>query len=380
MTITLLHQGYDGLDMTIEGQIPPVLADLFESAREKAGAMRRPQLVTYKDVDFLAAESGAKGGFSYRCDTGPVGATWFFKKPRFGERWGIMVSWKSAPLTVSGAQACVEASVALLNRIGCPVTDTSLLLGRADYCLDYLLPDFVLKPAELVMHSRFRIHSDQMIAVDGVSDRVVNVRIGSHVNKQLAIYDKRREALQKHKLWLWDQWNGNLAKRGLPRIDVSNTAGRIWRVELRIGKKLFREKFQIKTPTDFFARAGFFYASVVNEIRHVTPTEDSNRARWPMSPLWRDVQARIDDGLSESIGVVPENRVKEVERAILRESLTAQRLGVEASLAVLAGYGENSIEETIQLLGHDQRQHLTTNREKLSAKIGDATGRYRFLD
>jgi hypothetical protein len=37
--------------------------------------------------------------------------------------------------------------------------------------------------------------------------------------RQVIIYDKRREVVDKHKLIWWDIWTGNLAREGLPPLD-----------------------------------------------------------------------------------------------------------------------------------------------------------------
>jgi len=46
--------------------------------------------------------SGGPGGYTYRCDTGSFGGTWFFKKPNHRDPWGIRVSSKALPLALHG--------------------------------------------------------------------------------------------------------------------------------------------------------------------------------------------------------------------------------------------------------------------------------------
>ena len=108
MQIDLLHQGFDGLELAFKAHLKPSLIKILERAREQAAAQRSPQLVHVESYPMHILESGARGGYRYTCDTGPMGATWFFKVPSPSDPWGVRVSAKSLTLALTGVRA-VEA-------------------------------------------------------------------------------------------------------------------------------------------------------------------------------------------------------------------------------------------------------------------------------
>ena len=75
---TLLHHGFDGLDFAYNGFVTERVAAVLEVARNQASDKMESKLVVFIGVPLLIADSGSRGGYRYRADTGPVGANWFF--------------------------------------------------------------------------------------------------------------------------------------------------------------------------------------------------------------------------------------------------------------------------------------------------------------
>ena len=78
----------------------------------------------------------------------------------------------------------------------------------------------------------------------------------------------------------------------------------VWRIEWQTRKDWLRV-FGIKTFEDLKERQGDLLRVLVND--HTTlriKTDDSNRSRWPLHPLWQDLQERV--ALMEGLGVVRE--------------------------------------------------------------------------
>jgi hypothetical protein len=96
----------------------------------------------------------------------------------------------------------------------------------------------------------------------------------------LRVYDKVAEIEQQsHKTWLFRLWNGICED--------------VWRIEWQARKTLLRQ-FGIRTVESLFERQGDVLRYLATEHTTLrTPTDDSNRSRWPLHPLWLDLQRRI---------------------------------------------------------------------------------------
>lgn len=97
----------------------------------------------------------------------------------------------------------------------------------------------------------------------------------------LRVYDKTaeiREASQK--TWFHALWGG--------------VTEDVWRVEFQVRKDVLK-RFSIRTFADLFDGAGDLMRYLVHE--HTTlrvRTDDSNRSRWPLNPLWALVQEHVE--------------------------------------------------------------------------------------
>ena len=107
----------------------------------------------------------------------------------------------------------------------------------------------------------------------------------------LRVYNKCDEIQESSaKTWFYDLWGGWSKMCGASSgRRASNGCG--W--------------FGIKTFEDLKERQGDLLRLLVND--HTTlriKTEDSNRSRWPLHPLWQDLQERVAQ--MEGLGVVRE--------------------------------------------------------------------------
>src|SRR4051812_561834 len=78
----LLHKGFDGFDVAFQGALRPNDTDTLEAARTLAEKSNQPVLVKLgpAEIPMHVAATGAPGGYRYRCDTGFLGETLFFKR------------------------------------------------------------------------------------------------------------------------------------------------------------------------------------------------------------------------------------------------------------------------------------------------------------
>ena len=83
----VLYRGFDGLDVAFQGRVPFELVSDLEEAKDRAVKEKQAAMLDYRGIRMFVAETGARGGYAFRCDTGPDGATWFFKRPSPGDPW-----------------------------------------------------------------------------------------------------------------------------------------------------------------------------------------------------------------------------------------------------------------------------------------------------
>jgi len=149
----MIYRGFDGLDVSFMGQIGQELCTALDAAKEEAQRSHGQSALVWNGVHMLVSESGARGGYAFIVSTGEFGATWFFKKPNTRDLWGVRVSCNSFNLAINGlgkVRTDLYRSLGLLD-IAVPVGGESI--GRIDYAIDFLAPDFTLDPDRFVMHS-----------------------------------------------------------------------------------------------------------------------------------------------------------------------------------------------------------------------------------
>lgn len=379
MDFTLIHRGFDGLDLSYKGNIRVEFLQVLEAARDRAGATRQPQLVRLADKPMLVQECGARGGYRFVCDTGPFGAVWFLKKPSRGDPWGIRVSSRSLPLALFGIEAVFAEMSQVISALTGSFCSNQISLARVDYALDYLVPGFELEPNSFVMHSRLTRASDGYVTDSGQSGSVNSIRIGKMPGKQVAVYDKRKDVLVKKKHAWWDLWNTNLRASSRTEITPASTKDCLWRIETRGGKTFLNERCGIRTMEDLRIRGQSAFLKILDEIRLTIPLYDSNRARWPSHPIWKNATMQVENSLREMIGGAAEPQIREVYRQELINSLTDQIIGCEASLASALNLHETATRDIISQVSERLISIISKKSILFEEKMAAAKDRYFFL-
>lgn len=370
-----IYQGFDGLDVTFQGRIPASLCDVLERAKVEAMEARRPTLVEWRGQSFHVAESGAKGGYAYRCDTGPEGAVWFFSKNQKPDQWNIRVSARSAWLAVKGFGRVRVEMYEFLEAIGADVLAESI--ARVDYAVDVRgadLPGFVLEPTAFVMHSHTsRADHAEDIDIHGVSGRYTSVTVGKMPGRQVIVYDKTREVAARQKAEWLEIWSASLVKQGRAPLAEGE---RVHRVELRAGKAYLKDRWGITTWADLDAKLGDLFAAAMADIRYCEPTSDSNRARWPLHPLWEAVAEAVTGDLFEMTSGARPGVVKEVRRAALAQTMSAMILGLLASWSLATGADAREVPPAVQSMAEG---YIEKQPKDFRAKIDRAAKKYVFI-
>lgn len=403
---TVVHRGFDTLALAIKQTLPIKLYDYLAQEKEVAETERRDVLLNYNGLQFLLKPHGGSGYLFILSDSN-ASATWAFKRPNAKDPWGIRVSIGSQFLAVSGLGAARDYIDRVLDRLGIRYVDTDISLSRIDYCVDILAPDFALHPANFVMHSstgRRDYITAEDVAVHGKSGRVSSVTVGGIKGRQAIIYDKRAEIVAKDKHYWWDIWSTYVYRETgqevtpiyrLYRDACSNEAptytlqqteartdpaqSRIWRVEMRAGKDLLKDRWDIRTWADLFARYGDLIREACEVIRYTEPSSDPNRARWPNHPLWDLAADAMREDLFEMVSGVDPNAIKEVVREEKRAQLVSQFVGLGISIAALDGVTPEHLPDQWKPLGKLIQDTMERAPERYAKQLHEASERYIFI-
>tara|TARA_R110002110_G_scaffold258135_1_gene474043 strand:- start:2027 stop:3163 length:1137 start_codon:yes stop_codon:yes gene_type:complete len=162
-------------------------------------------------------------------------------------------------------------------------------ISRADWAFDFHLPsvDFAED------HFASRARKDNTWRDAG---RVQTFQFGTG-DTVVRVYDKVAEIEQaSSKIWFHDIWARPLADLGIGDRPTGTDGINVWRVEFQVRRDRLRDG-GIITYTDLTELAGDLLRDLA--YRHTTLRcpigDDSNKARWPLHPLWDALQTAIED-------------------------------------------------------------------------------------
>ena len=238
--------------------------------REKEGIKqtrgKEPKRISLGKKDFLLHPFGSASGYpvvisneDFKIEMGE------FNNPNF------FVTFKSQGLWSKSAFHLHDDFLDWASSVGFePLSSESL--SRVDYCFDYTLSEVDFDEDWFVSRST----KDSKHREDG-KPQTFTFGKGDVV---LRVYDKVAEIKQQSgKAWFYELWGGLVED--------------VWRVEWQVRKPVLRS-FGIKTFDDLYNKLGDLLKYLAEE--HDTlkqPNGDSNRSRWPLHPLWVDLQERI---------------------------------------------------------------------------------------
>ncbi|MBZ8117763.1 hypothetical protein KUD11_03775 [Roseovarius sp. LXJ103] len=378
-----MHRGFDTLTVAIKANIPPEVFEYLEAQKEIAEAEGQDILIGLNDVPLhLKGHGGA--GYRFIANGGPMGAQWAFKKPNANDPWGIRVTLGSTFMATQGLGAAKAHLEGVLERLGIRTRPEDYSISRVDYCVDILAAaDFALNPEQFVMHSstnrRDHIANADM-KVSGKSGRVTSVTIGSPRARQVIVYDKRAEVIQTHKPHWWFIWNQTRKAQGQPLIGPETPDLRIWRVELRAGKDLLKDRWDIRTWEDLFTRFGDMSFETGKVVRYTDPApSDSNRARWPNHLIWETAMGEINTDLIEMFEGSDPNPLKEVQRAHHISTLLKNIKGSTITLAALEGVEIDDLPRFFGDTASALQSEVQANPEHTAKQLRAARDRYVFI-
>jgi hypothetical protein len=356
----LLYSGFDQFDVAFQGALPRDVVAVLEAAKEEAQKQQEPVLVTVGPgrVDMHVAENGKRGGYAFSCNTGPTGEQIWFKKSSNPSLWNILVSVHSKALVCCPLQTTFNRIKRTLADIGCIVGQESI--NRIDFAMDFLAPpDFELRHEQFVAHRRAKVRPYWSEKADSDENqpsavlagrRCESVTIGKMPGRQIIVYDKRRDAIDKGKMYLFDLW----------RIDPKDQTKRVWRIEIRAGKKHLKDRWRLSTFADIEAAIGDVFKLAMEDVRYLADDQsDSNVSRQDQHTLWLAGSEIAFYAMQEHRAGLTPDQVKTAEREQLATIYASQIRGLAAGLSVVYGMDEADIlAELESAIGADLRQAL----------------------
>ena len=328
-----LYSNFDGLDMAFHGTIPAAVCRQLEEAKSAAQAARADVLATAGALECHVAETGGRGGFAYRLDTGPDGETWWLKsgdKPGWNARVSVHAG---AFLQHGGLDAIAERLRARLDALGfkeaASPEGNAEAVSRIDFAMDFLAPGLALDPRDFVAKAGKQAHpgGDDEEAFAGsfwAGQRCTGVTVGKMPGRQIVVYDKTRDSRVKRKGEWFKAWG----------LDPADKEARVWRVELRAGKKHLREHWGLRTLKQVQEAVGDMFAEALCKVRYCL-RDDPRPARRSNHPLWNQALACVQRGLAECfVGLAP-GVVREVTRDHASNAIRALMRGLAMTYAAI---------------------------------------------
>lgn len=227
---------------------------------------RQPKVVELGNESFLLKSSGSRNGYPFVMEND----TYIVEFGEFNDP-SFRVKFRSQPLWEFGALALHQRFLDWADSVGLYALKPESL-SRVDFTFDYLLPVIDFDEDSVVSLSK----KDNKYRDAGALNGLVYGK-GDVV---LRIYDKVLEiAEQSGKTRLFQLWG-----------DIREN---VWRIEWQARQEPLR-RFGIRTFDDLMSQQGDLLRYLATEHDSLrTKTEDSNRSRWPLHPLWQDLIERI---------------------------------------------------------------------------------------
>ncbi len=295
--VTLLLHGLDTVQCAYylhapEGQGVDFRLLAWVKADLKQRKSREPKQVLLGDTPFFVYPYGSSSGYPYvlrnedwKIELGE------FNNPSFFVTFTSQALWRESAFLLHEKFLRWAASLGL-------TAGHAECVSRIDFSFDYHLPEMDFSADCFVSLSS----KDSQHRQDGQTQTFTLGR-GDVV---LRVYDKVAEIQQQSdKVWLYLLWGRDT---------------NVWRIEWQVRKPVLRD-FGIRTLADLQQSQQpllTFLANTHDTLRQ--PTADTNRSRWPLHPLWVDLQARIAEWDSLTVSRVLGQEV------VLQERL--MRLGI----------------------------------------------------
>jgi hypothetical protein len=377
----LLYAGFDTMDVAFAGALPSETLTTLEHARKEAQERQAPVLLAIGpgQVAMHILGHGMRGGYAFIVDTGPTGAKWMFKNNTDLRQWNIFVSPRASMLLAYGYEGTRDRLWNELESMGAKPTDHSI--NRVDFAMDFRTQGFELNQNQFVAHSHTKV-STHWGKPEATKDRnqpstvlrgrrLESVTIGKQPGRQIIVYDKRREAIERQKYFWFKAWG----------VDRKDPTLEVWRVEVRAGKNELKDKYQIRKFSDFEAGAGDVIVNALQEVRYLSDRQlDSNVSRKRIHPLWTQAQSVARTDLMDlRSGLTPDQAV-EIMRDLAVERYTNLCFGNAIGLGISLKLNDEEIfSELPDLVSEHVASAMHADDQRLAKSIQRARSKLHFI-
>lgn len=237
----------------------------MEKEKLKLDKTRTPKLIRLGSLEFLLHSYGTSSGYRYLIENSEFLISFNeYSSPSF------FVKFKCRALWQHGLESLHRQFMDWTLTVGLK-PDREESLSRVDFAFDLSLPSPDFSEDDFVSlsnkDSRYRNNRKTQTFQFGKSDIV------------LRVYNKVDEISESsEKTWFYDIWG---------------TDEHVWRIEWQCRKEILK-RFSIRSVSDLAVGQGDLLHYLAHE--HDTlrvPNDDSNRSRWPLHPLWVELQNEI---------------------------------------------------------------------------------------
>jgi hypothetical protein len=199
---------------------------------------------------------------------------------------------------------------------------------------------------------------------------IQTITIGKMPNRQITIYNKRREIMVTKKSYWWDLW----------QLNPDAIKFDIWRVEVRAGKKELN-KWNLRRFRDFENKAGDVIIRVLKDYRYIIPSEkDKNRNRWPCEPFWKECISSAQNYLVEYICNAERREIISGQKKEIIKRYKAHINGVLTSYAALQGLDISEIPTVLEGVNGDVIDAIRKNPQKFQNYFNKAEMKFEFIN
>jgi hypothetical protein len=386
----VVYTGLDGLDLAYQGRLPAKVRAELERAKERAKEAGEPvlALIGAKATPVHVYPHGGPG-FSFMWETGEDGEVWMATDSDNPEGWGLRVSVKSLALAVhgyAGPGGVRQRLATRLDDLGAQVLAESV--SRVDVAIDIHAPGFTIDPSRFVTRCEWHAYEDReqdggarvAESVDrqlwvgahrewhGRGGKCNSVRVGSIRKLQVALYDKRLDALKKRKTHWWRIWG----------LDPADKAARVFRAEIRFGKDLLAYGFNIRNLDDLEVHLSLLARYCFGKVQlKAEGDDDSNVTRRRADPFWH-IAAEAAERLAEQWRQVA--APMPVHVTLKRQKIADLKAGMRGVVAGLAAATGAKLDDLPLYLSDLLGYWLREERDELAASVKRQADRLYFID
>jgi len=387
MKTDLLNVSVDGLTVAFRGCISEAALAALAKAKAEAEVEGGEAYASIMSLSGYVKQNGAKGGYRYIFNQGPMAAKWQIKHSIDPNQWNLLAKMPSGALLDYGLKSCIKMLEADLKLLGGRILENSV--SRFDVCADILCEGFEIDRTMVSAHSATRgqprgdlSYEDYLrfmetndISISGLK-KIETLEIGSIKNRQITIYNKRKQAIKMHLMHWFDVW-------GRKKEDKEP----VWRVEFRAVSKHLRE-WNIKSLDDLVKRAGDMVGQAFVDIRYLSEVK-SNITRSKNHPIWDVAIDGLANFLRFAVEGAQKGRVIKCYRDQKIAVIKAMITGLSSTLLALDIKGQGAFD----ILGHetlfDRLRRLVVGAldraieyepKEIYKKMRKACKKYHFID